>query len=157
VTVAIDTAAAVRLLLDEREIRGLISAFGAALDRKDWTAYAETFAPDGEFEIMGQRRVGREQIAAGPARDLAKFARLQHFVANQVVDLHGDEASGQWYLFAVHVPDGEHPERHADIGGRYRFRCRRMPDGWRFGEVRLEVLWSGGLGFAVEDDREARA
>ena len=70
-------------------------AFGAALDNKDWQAYGATFAEDGEFEIMGQRRVGREAITAGPARDLAKFDRLQHLIANQVVRVSGYEATGQ--------------------------------------------------------------
>ena len=154
---AIQASEALQLLLDEREIRGLMTAFGTALDRKDWTAYGETFASDGEFEIMGQRRVGRAEIAAGPARDLTKFARLQHFVANQLVEVEGDEASGQWYLFGIHVPDGEHPERHADIGGCYRFRSRRTSEGWRFSDVRLDILWSSGLGFGLEHDGEARA
>jgi uncharacterized protein (TIGR02246 family) len=140
-----------RLLLDEREIRALILRFGGSLDRKDWAAYAETFAEDGEFEIMGQRRTGRDAIGAGPERDLAKFDRLQHLVANETIDVDGDEASGQWYLFGIHVPSADRPDEHADIGGCYRFRCRRTPEGWRFSEVVIEVLWTAGMTFAVED------
>jgi uncharacterized protein (TIGR02246 family) len=146
-----DVGDTLQLLLDEREIRTLMLSFGAALDRKDWTAYAATFAEDGEFEIMGQRRSGREAIAAGPARDLAKFAGLQHLVANQTVDVAGDAASGQWYLLGIHIPDGEHRDRHADIGGCYRYRARRTPDGWRFSEVWLEVLWTSGMSFAIDE------
>jgi uncharacterized protein (TIGR02246 family) len=147
------TESTLQLLLDERELRALMVAFGSALDRKDWAAYAETFAADGEFEIMGQRRAGHEAIAAGPARDLEKFAALQHLVANQTVAVDGDEATGQWYLFGIHVPDGERRDRHADIGGCYRYRARRTPDGWRFSDVRLEVLWTSGMNFGIDDHR----
>ena len=61
-----------------------------------------------------------------------------------------DEASGQWYLFGIHVPSGERPGEHADIGGRYRFRARRTGEGWRFAEVLLDVLWNAGTTFTVE-------
>jgi uncharacterized protein (TIGR02246 family) len=152
----VDAEAVLQLLLDERELRTLMLSFGSALDRKDWTAYAGTFAADGAFEIMGQRRVGREAIAAGPARDLASFAGLQHLVANQTAEVDGDDASGQWYLFGIHVPDGERRDRHADIGGCYRYRARRTADGWRFSDVRLEVLWTSGLTFGI-DEREDTA
>jgi uncharacterized protein (TIGR02246 family) len=144
-----------QLLLDERAIRALILRFGASLDRKDWQAYAETFAVDGEFEIMGQRRAGREAIAAGPARDLTRFDRLQHIVANETIEVDGDRATGQWYLFGVHVPNSERPDVHADIGGCYRFRACRTSEGWRFADVRIDVLWNAGMAFAVDDHAPA--
>jgi hypothetical protein len=62
----------------------------------------------------------------------------------------GDEATGQWYLFGIHIPDAAQPGHHADIGGRYRFTCRRTREGWRFTEVLLEALWTAGQQFTVE-------
>jgi uncharacterized protein (TIGR02246 family) len=139
-------------LLDEREIVGLIRSAWAAIDRKDWETYAHAFAEDGEFEILGQRRKGRAGIVAGPARDLARYAALQHIVTNEIVRVDGDVAEGQWYAIAVHVAAAEDPSAHADVGLRYRFRARRGDDGWRFAEVLLEVLWTGGASFAIPDD-----
>jgi len=139
-------------LLDERAIVGLIRSAWAAIDRKDWATYADAFAPDGEFEILGQRRTGREAIVAGPARDLAGFAALQHIVTNEIVRVDGDAAEGQWYAIAVHVPSAEDPSAHADVGLRYRFRARRgAQDGWRLADVALEVLWTAGAGFEIPD------
>jgi hypothetical protein len=40
---------------------------------------------------------------------------------------------------------------HADIGGCYHCTCRRTDEGWRFTHVRLEVWWSAGAPFAIED------
>ena len=153
-----DADAALQLLLDERAIRALGLAFAGAIDRKEWATYAATFAEDGSFDIEGQVRTGLEAITAGPARDLAKFDRLQHHVSNQVVEVEGDEATGGWYVIAVHVPDADRPFEHADLGARYRFRCQRTADGWRFAEVTLRVAWTGGVDlFRVEDVPEDAA
>jgi uncharacterized protein (TIGR02246 family) len=142
-------------LMDERDIKELIRSGWAAIDRKDWDAYANVFAPDGEFEIMGQRRRGREEIVAGPARDLAKYDALQHLVMNELVDVDGDSAEGRWYAVAIHVPDAADPASHADVGLRYGFRARRGEDGWRFAEVVVTVLWTAGTSFAIADHDDA--
>lgn len=135
----------------ERDIVRLIRETWAAIDRKDWSTYADGFHEDGQFEIMGQRRHGRDEIVAGPARDLAKFDGLQHFVMNEVVDVDGDRGAGQWYAIAVHVPDAADPSRHADVGLRYRFKVRRADGRWRFEEAVIDVIWTGGMSFVIED------
>lgn len=141
-----------RELLDKQEISELMVAFTGALDAKDWHAYGETFVEDASFTIMGQTRHGREAIAAGPARDLERYARLQHLSANHRVSVDGDEAQASHYLFGVHVPTDAEPSQHADIGGRYDCRCVRTADGWRFADVVLTVLWTAGGHFGIEDD-----
>lgn len=138
-------------LLDERAIRALLLEYLTAIDNKDWDRYARAFAEDGEFEIMGQRRVGRAEIAAGPARDLAHFGRTQHYSTNHVVELDGDRAQASAYVYAVHIPDAKQPSEHADIGGCYRCSCVRTSEGWRFREIRLEIWWTGGAEFAIPD------
>jgi uncharacterized protein (TIGR02246 family) len=135
---------------DEDEIRELMLTFGRALDERDWDAYSNTFAEDGAFEIMGQRRVGRAEIAAGPARDLTRFARTQHYSTNHRIEVDGDRATASHYLLAVHVPDADRPGEHADVGGRYMCECRRTSEGWRFSEVRLEIWWTRGIEFEIE-------
>jgi uncharacterized protein (TIGR02246 family) len=141
-------------LLDEAEISRLLLSFGAALDSKDWEGYADTFTEDGTFEIMGQRRTGREEIAAGPARDLEGYDRLQHFSTNHVIDVDGDSASASHYVIGIHVPDASEGSRHADVGGRYVCECRRTDDGWKLSSARLEILWSAGDEFGVEPEAQ---
>ena len=142
-------------LAAEFAVRDLIVSAWAAIDRKDWDTYAAAFALDGEFEILGQRRRGRADIAAGPSRDLEKYDGLQHLISNISVRLDGDEATGQWYCVAVHVPDAAQPDRHADIGLVYRFTARRDADGWHFAEVVIRPVWSSGIGFEIEDAPES--
>jgi uncharacterized protein (TIGR02246 family) len=139
------------VLQAERSIVRLIRQTWAAIDSKDWDAYADGFAEDGEFEIMGQRRTGRAEIVAGPARDLAKYDGLQHLVMNEIVDVDGDRAAGRWYAVAVHVPDGSDPGVHADVGLHYRFQARREGDAWRFAEVTIQIIWTSGMSFGIEE------
>jgi hypothetical protein len=102
------------------------------------------------FEIMGQTRRGREEIAAGPSRDLAHYDALQHYSTNHLIDVDGDRATASHYVIGVHVLDAGAPARHADVGGRYHCECVRTVDGWRLSHVRIEVLWSGGEDFSVK-------
>jgi uncharacterized protein (TIGR02246 family) len=132
-------------LLDEAAITRLIHRFSACLDAKDWTGYSQTFVPDGTFEIFGQQRVGRTAIADGPSKNLARYARTQHYNTNITVDVAGDEATARSSLLAIHVPDLSDPAAHADAGAAYHYRCVRTPDGWAFAHVRVEVTWTAGL------------
>jgi uncharacterized protein (TIGR02246 family) len=138
-------------LLAEAEIRDLLLAFANGLDDKDWAAYASTFTEDGVFEILGQRRVGRAEIAAGPERDLTSFDRTQHFSTNHLIAVDGDAATTRSYLLGVHLPRADQPAVHTDIGGCYHCTCLRTDEGWRFTHVRLEVWWIAGTPFAIED------
>jgi uncharacterized protein (TIGR02246 family) len=142
-------------LVDEAAIGALLLRFADRLDAKDWEAYAATFADDGVFEIFGQQRVGREAIAAGPARDLTRFARTQHYSVNHVIAVSGDEADARASLLAVHIPDLSRPAEHADVGGVYHCTCLRTGEGWRFRHVRLEILWTAGTDFTAPDERSA--
>jgi uncharacterized protein (TIGR02246 family) len=137
------------LIEAERDIVRLIRDAWAAIDHKDWDGYANSFTEDGEFEIQGQRRHGREEIVAGPARDLAKFDRLQHLIMNELVNVDGDRATGSWYAIAVHVPDGDDPSAHADVGLHYRFQAHKGNDGWRLTEAVIEEVWTSGMTFAI--------
>jgi hypothetical protein len=135
----------------ERRLVRLIRSTWAAIDRKDWDRYAAAFSDQGTFTIMGQTRTGREAIADGPARDLSRYEVLQHLVMNEIVEIDGDRARGQWYAVAIHVPAAADPAAHADVGLRYEFEAAREADGWRFTAVELFPLWTSGLSFAIED------
>jgi uncharacterized protein (TIGR02246 family) len=141
---------ALQRLLDEADIRELMLAFGRALDAKDWAAYGDVFTDDGQFEILGQRRHGRDEIVAGPARDLQRFDVLQHVLTNLSVQVDGDAATASAYLIGVHVPSAAEPDQHADVGAQYTYEVRRTAEGWRFSSVALAVLWTAGLPFGVE-------
>jgi hypothetical protein len=121
-------------LEDRNAVSDLMLAFGAALDAKDWDAYTELFLEDGKFTIEGQARDGREEIVAGPRRDLDRYDSLQHYSTNH----------------KVAVDDAGAMELHGDAGGRYDCKCVRTADGWRFAAVELHVFWRAGESFVIQ-------
>jgi uncharacterized protein (TIGR02246 family) len=135
---------------DHQAVSNLMLAMGAALDAKDWDAYTQLFLEDGEFTIEGQARHGREEIVAGPSRDLNRYDALQHYSTNHKVAVDGDEATASHYLIAIHIDDAGSMELHADAGGRYDCRCVRTDDGWKFAAVELFVFWRAGESFVIQ-------
>jgi hypothetical protein len=99
----LNAEAKLRRLLDREEISNLRIAFSTALGAKD----------RGEFTIMGQKRTGREEIAAGPARDLERHGPLKRFSTNHPIEVDGNGARACHYVIAGHGPDAD------DVGGRY--------------------------------------
>ena len=138
--------ASLRRLMDESELRNLVLDFARCIDGRDWEGYANLFTEDGVFEILGQRRVGREALVAGPKGDLEKsYERTQHYVCNICVDLDGDQAQVLAYGFAVHLPVASDVGRHAELGGLNRIVARRTDEGWRIAEMHVEPIWTGGI------------
>jgi len=148
-----NTQEKLQLFFDEREISNLIFSFADALDTSDWQAYGETFTSDGSFTIFGQTRHGREAIMAGPARDLSRYDKVQHFSMNHRIQVNGDEATASSYGLAVHVPDDKRLDVHADVGIRYDYKVVRTEEGWRFAEAEITVLWTGETKFMLAEEK----
>jgi hypothetical protein len=65
-------------------------------------------------------------------------------VGNHVVTLDGDAATAQCEVQAQHVRRGVDGGSTFTLGGRYRDRLTRTPDGWRIAHRDLEVVWVAG-------------
>jgi hypothetical protein len=109
-------------LADELAIRALVARHCHAIAERDDEAWAETFAADGEWLVLGQQ--------------------------DGLVELHGDEASGQWQIAeTLQLKDG----RPLVNVGRYRDRYRRDADGaWRFLRRELRLSYSGPADYSAE-------
>ena len=64
--------------------------------------------------------------------------------------------SGSWYAIAVHVPDNASLGTHADVGLRYRFQAQRDDGDWRFTEAAIQIIWTSGMSFGIEDRPEGQ-
>jgi ketosteroid isomerase-like protein len=103
------------------EILQLLYRYNHAIDSGDAEGWAALFTDDGVFEVAGQVMSGREAMVG--------FASgvngLRHVVANPVVEVVGDTATVQAYLFAFGGTT-------MVISGSYEDQLVRKPDGWRF-------------------------
>ena len=106
---------------DRDEILQLAYRYNLAIDRGDAEGWADTFTPDGVFDVAGQLRSGRDELIAFAA----SVHGLRHTLANPAINVTGDAAAMRAY-FVVY-------EGTAVRGtGTYEDQLVRTPDGWRF-------------------------
>jgi hypothetical protein len=136
-------------LADRFEIRSLVDRYALAADRVDGEAAAALFTPHGVLRIFHRgsdqpvrERVGREAIATAFA-GLSRYDVTLHVVANHVVELHGDIATGETYCLAHHVRTiGEGDDAHLSdhlMGIRYLDSYERSDNGWHIAQRRLQL------------------
>lgn len=136
-----------RELLDRLEIRELVDRYARAADRFDGPAAAALFTPGGALRIFERgtdapvrERLGREAIATAFV-GLARYEVTLHVVANHLVELAGDAATGETYCLAHHVRtigEGE-AARLSDyvMAIRYLDAYERTSEGWRIAQRHL--------------------
>jgi hypothetical protein len=131
-------ADALRLLLDEREIRRLADDLFVLTDRKEWAAARALFV-DGEIDVDmsslaggGPVRMTAAQLFAGFAAGLHPGKASHHMTTNHRVDVRGDGAElwAQGYAWN-HVPGLRTGDDTWETWGTYRLACARTAAGWR--------------------------
>jgi uncharacterized protein (TIGR02246 family) len=122
-------------LEDLEEIRWLFADYKRTLDGKDFAAYAELFASDGEFVAGELRAKGRAQIQALVEGMLGNLLSAEsggdfHVVANPSLRVEGDRASAE--LVWLYVVRGEGDAPVLAKYGHYEDELVRERGRWRF-------------------------
>jgi uncharacterized protein (TIGR02246 family) len=117
---------------DKEEIQSLLLDYGRHLDNRDFAAYSQLFAKDGEWvggfgSVSGPANIQafmEKAMGTGPNR-----AKNYHLLSNFVISVNGDTATA-WSRWAFVVPG----ERGAVISqaGRYDDTLVRENGRWRF-------------------------
>ena len=126
---------ALRRLIDKDEIRDLALLYSRAIDRQDIALLRDLYTADAT-DTHGDSYDGD---AEGYCRFIAcSFPYMLysgHHVCNHLIDVDGDEGSGEIYALAYHLIPGKEPgEQQEDLMlVRYIDNYRRCDDGrWRF-------------------------
>ncbi|MEA2229665.1 MAG: hypothetical protein QOF04_3295 [Solirubrobacteraceae bacterium] len=130
--------ARIRRLEDIHEIGQLRARYCQYLDDGRWDELTELFTADGAFVGVSSAH-GRAELRTffsdlkhGP------LSAWWHFSTSETVDVDGDEAQGETWLYQPCVVDGE-PHVAA---GRYTDDMVREADGhWRFRERQVTFFW----------------
>lgn len=124
--------ASVTEIQDREEIRALLARYNHAIDAHRSEEWVGLFTDDGVFDSGGRVLQGAAQLRA--------FADsvppgLRHVVANELVDVRGDEATVSAYLFILAgtprsvVTVGVYDDEVRRVDGRWRFARRTFtPD-----------------------------
>jgi 3-phenylpropionate/cinnamic acid dioxygenase small subunit len=124
-----------QLLEDQKAIERLLVEYGRSLDNRDFAAYSQLFAANGEWKgALGSYRgpaairAAMEKIFADAATDIPK-GRNFHVMSNFLIDIHGDRATAK-STFIFYKLNGNKPE--AEVTGRYEDTLIRENGVWRF-------------------------
>lgn len=129
-------------------VRQLHARYSDAVWRKDAQAFADCFAPDGEWRISGMVMRGREEIGANIERILSRMHRVLFTFRTPVLDLSGGEVTGRvmvdekvcWADGKTNIALGCYYERFVEIDGRWYFTWRLFEPHYR-GPPDLTGTW----------------
>lgn len=140
----IDTDA-LGLLLEERAVLRALHEYGHAMDYGDEAAWVEAFTPDAVFdvvEVVGGRRVHREEGRGDLARYVAGYPKPPHFrkhvIVDPLIDIEGDRARVRAYWILLQRDDADGRPALAAFG-HYDDRMVKLDGRWRIAERRAEV------------------
>lgn len=130
--------ARMQTMLTERDILNLMIRYADRIDANDPIGSAACFAEDGVGHYWGEF-VGREAIAARLAGILDQFLCTSHHLTNWLIDIDGDRASAQSYVYAFHRRRGD--ELPFWVSARWVDQLVRTPnEGWRFARREVAVV-----------------
>lgn len=121
----------------------LFSEFGAALDSKNWAAYAALFGPDGHLVLAGGDPIPQSHLEAICEAVLGGFRITHHMITNvlSTPDSEGNRVTAN--LRATHFYPEEEREPWV-VGGRYEASTYVREGRLVFRSVELDFLWQTG-------------
>jgi len=129
-------------LRDVEAIKTLKARYCHLVDARRWDELAELWTEDAtcDYGFFGSYK-GAKEIVNTFFRGLVASASsfMVHMVHNPVVELHGDSASGSWYLTAQTTIQ---PANQAVwVMGIYKDRFRRVGGEWKLASLEFEFKY----------------
>ncbi len=125
---------------DELAIRGLVARYCQAIQTSDQAAWADTFAEDGEWTVVGRKATGRDEALA-LFRELVGDSWVRQTATDGVIEVQGDEGKGQWLVHEFVKMSGGQVLMNLGI---YRDAYVRCADGaWRFASRSFRAVYMG--------------
>jgi SnoaL-like domain len=136
------------------EVADAVARFLLALDDHEWdrveAALDETVNRDYTSLFGGEPdAIAGSALVAEWRGVLTALDSHQHLTGPAVVELDGEEASGDVHVIATHVLEGD-PGSPWVVGGTYRFALRRREERWRIAAIKLDTHWQTGNAAILE-------
>lgn len=137
-------------LEDLAAIRGLVDRYGAAVDERDWDAFAALFSDPVETDFSGidpafaPVTLARAEHVAGTRAVLDQFDATQHMITNVQVTLDGERARCRAVMRAEHWLTGLRGAPRYTMFGVYENAFVRTASGWRIARLALRLVREEG-------------
>lgn len=138
------TEAAVRRLLDLKEIERALAIYVVALDSRALSLFDECFTPDASISLAGVGHMTTESYKRLAEEGLGRLDATQHHLGLPLIRLDGDRAEARTYFMAQHVQNALAPNPCLLIGGWYTDVLERSASGWRITRREGTALWYDG-------------
>jgi hypothetical protein len=138
-------------LLDERDIRNLLSVYCQGTDRLDAERMVSVFARDSWVDHGDDHGAGEHFVNHILPVQAEQTSMVQHLMGQSLVQLNGDEAAAESYFLCVLRGAGEEGAKFLIfMGGRYLDNFRREDGAWKIAKRVCVKDWSYGQ--PVEND-----
>jgi SnoaL-like domain len=134
---------------DRLAILELTARLALLLDARDWSALEQLFTDPARWDRTSL--FGGEPETASPAEivgvlryALGGLDATHHLITCQVIDLHGDQATGSANMVGTHILANSTGDPVWTVGGRHDYEFKRTADGWRIAGVTFTVQWAAG-------------
>ena len=148
-----------RTLTDRQELRDLVFRYARAVDRHDYPTLEQVFTKDAHMSGYRGEPDSVDPLYSfdgvdgviGALRTLEEFTKVNHVVSNQLVEIDGDQATGETYgtTHFLWREDGVLTHRMDVV--RYQDRYRREAGRWQIEARRLIFDWEYDT--PIDDER----
>ena len=123
---------------DRQEITQLMYRHARSLDRMDGDLMKSTYWPDAIEEHQDPiypdlfHYNDNAHKFVGPAMEGFKALKVtQHRISNVLIELDGDKATAETYVWAYHVHEENGVDKEGILGGRHHFQLEKRNGEWR--------------------------
>ena len=126
---------------DELEIRQLVSAYADAVNRRDQSLWASTWAESCEWSLPGAGSFsGKEAVVGLWVQAMTGFDFVAQLVYQGTIQIDGNAASGRWYLC-------EHLRPAGSQDGMFNIGCYtdeyiKENDKWCFAKRDYQIMYN---------------
>ncbi|MGE4605861.1 MAG: nuclear transport factor 2 family protein [Myxococcota bacterium] len=124
----------------ELAIRSLVARYSDAVARRDEADWGATWAPDGEWQIMGTVQQGREDVVKFWVQLMGTVPFVVQVPSFGTVSIDGDRANGRWYVTEYGKTVDERPSLTLGV---YHDQYKRLDAKWLFARRRFDILYMG--------------
>ncbi|MCL1037422.1 nuclear transport factor 2 family protein [Shewanella submarina] len=141
-----------QILLDKQAITEVMYKFARALDRVDGELMKSTYWEDAIEEhqdpIFPDLFFYNDNAHAFVAPAMEGFKALkatQHRISNPLIEVKGDTANAEAYVWAYHVHEENGVDKEGILGGRHHFRFERRQGEWKIIHRNTVFDWNQNL------------
>jgi hypothetical protein len=121
-------------IADELAIRELVDRYADAIVRRDEDSWRATWAPDGEWHILGEHVQGHAALVEKWSTLMSGLPFIHQIASGGLIQFEGDQASGRFYVNEYGtMPDGSgllmlgvYFDRYVCKTGDWFFKSRRI-------------------------------